>query len=62
VPHLRRTGARGDLHVFVNVAVPTKLNRRQRELLQELAAESDEVVSVNGSGGSILDRVKDALG
>jgi molecular chaperone DnaJ len=62
VPHLRRTGSRGDLHVFVNVAVPTKLNRRQRELLQELAAESDELVSVNGSGGSILDRVKDALG
>jgi molecular chaperone DnaJ len=62
VPHLRRTGSRGDLHVFVNVAVPTKLSRRQRELLQELAAESDEVVSVNGSGGSILDRVKDVLG
>jgi molecular chaperone DnaJ len=63
VPHLRRTGARGDLHVFVNVAVPTRLSKRQRELLEELAAESDEVVSRNGSGGgSILDRVKDALG
>jgi len=62
VPHLRRAGSRGDLHVFVNVAVPTKLSRRQRELLQELAAESNETVSVNGSGGSILDRVKDVLG
>jgi molecular chaperone DnaJ len=62
VPHLRRAGARGDLHVFVNVAVPTKLNRRQRELLEELADEFDEPVARNGSGGSILDRVKDALG
>jgi molecular chaperone DnaJ len=62
VPHLRRAGSRGDLHVFVNVAVPTKLNRRQRELLQDLAAESGELVSANGTGGSIFDRVKDALG
>jgi molecular chaperone DnaJ len=62
VPHLRRAGSRGDLHVFVNVAVPTKLNRRQRELLEELADEFDEPVARNGTGGSILDRVKDALG
>ncbi len=61
VPHLRRSGSRGDLHVFVNVAVPTKLNRRQRELLEQLAAEWDEPVSANG-GGSLLDRVKDVLG
>ena len=26
-------GSRGDLHVFVNVVVPTKLSKRQRELL-----------------------------
>ena len=62
VPHLRRAGSRGDLHVFVNVAVPTKLSRRQRELLEELAGEFDEPVSRNGTGGSIFDRVKDALG
>jgi molecular chaperone DnaJ len=61
VPHLRRAGSRGDLHVFVNVAVPTKLSKRQRELLEELARVSGEAVSANGSGG-ILDRVKDALG
>ena len=51
VPHLRRSGSRGDLHVFVNVAVPTKLSRRQRELLEELAREGGETVSANGRGG-----------
>jgi len=49
VPHLRRAGARGDLHVLVDVVVPTKLSKRQRELLTELAAESGE--EVHGSGG-----------
>jgi molecular chaperone DnaJ len=50
VPHLRRPGSRGDLHVFVNVAVPTKLSKRQRELLEELASEGKEPVSENGRG------------
>ena len=49
VPHLRRAGARGDLHVLVDVVVPTKLSKRQRELLTELAAEGGE--EVHGSGG-----------
>jgi molecular chaperone DnaJ len=49
VPHLRRTGSRGDLHVLVDVVVPTKLSKRQRELLTELAAEGGE--EVHGSGG-----------
>jgi molecular chaperone DnaJ len=58
VPHLRRPGSRGDLHVIVRVNVPTKLSKRGRQLLEELAAESGEVVLPGG----ILDRVKDALG
>jgi molecular chaperone DnaJ len=58
VPHLRRPGTRGDLHVLIRVNVPTKLSRRQRQLLEELAAESGEAVLPGG----ILDRVKDALG
>jgi molecular chaperone DnaJ len=61
VPHLRRAGSRGDLHVFVNVLVPAKLSKRQRELLAEYAAESGEDVAAPGSGG-ILDKVRDALG
>jgi molecular chaperone DnaJ len=60
VPHLRRAGARGDLHVFVNVVVPTRLSNRQRSLLVDYAAEAGESVSENGGG--ILDKVRDALG
>ena len=60
VPHLRRAGSRGDLHVFVNVVVPSKLSKRQRELLHEYADEAGEPVSTNGTG--ILDKVRDALG
>jgi molecular chaperone DnaJ len=51
VPHLRRSTSRGDLHVFVEVAVPTKLSKRQRELLEELADEGKEPVSENGRSG-----------
>jgi molecular chaperone DnaJ len=58
VPHLRRAGTRGDLHVMVHVNVPTKLSKRQRELLEELAAESGDAVLAGG----LLDRMKDAFG
>jgi molecular chaperone DnaJ len=58
VPHVRRPGSRGDLHVFVNVAVPTRLNRKQRELLQAYAEAAGEPVNEGG----ILERVRDALG
>jgi len=62
-PHLRRTGARGDLRVLVDVRVPTKLSARQRELLEEFAAESGESVGKGGAkGGGLVDRLKDALG
>jgi molecular chaperone DnaJ len=59
VPHVRRPGTRGDLHVTVHVNVPTKLSKRQRELLEALAAESGETVA---SSGGIFDRMKDAIG
>ena len=60
VPHLRRSGMRSDLHVLINVAIPTKLNKRQRELLETYAAESGEQVGSNP--GRIFERVRDALG
>ena len=59
VPHLRRTGVRGDVHVLVDVRVPTKLTRRQKQLLRQLAAESGE--EVKGPGPGLLDKVKDAI-
>jgi molecular chaperone DnaJ len=60
VPHLRRPGSRGDLHVLVDVSVPTKLTKRQRELLVEFAAEAGEAVDGRGEKG-LLDKVKDAI-
>jgi molecular chaperone DnaJ len=60
VPHLRRAGSRGDLHVFVNVVVPERLSKRQRELLAQYAAESGEAVSEPHPG--LLGKVRDALG
>src|SRR4029079_2005765 len=54
VPHLRRSGVRGDLHVMVDVTVPTRLSARQKELLEQYAAESgehpDELVAAPAGG------------
>jgi molecular chaperone DnaJ len=59
VPHLRR-GSKGDLHVMVNVVVPARMSKRQRELLAAYAEESGEAVSEPHAG--ILEKVRDALG
>jgi molecular chaperone DnaJ len=48
VPHLRRQSVRGDLHVIANVVVPSKLSKKQRELLEAYAKESGEPVSGPG--------------
>ena len=72
VPNLRRPGTRGDLHVLIDIEVPTRLTDRQRELLEELAAESGEVIldgdrppaegPRTGRGKrSLGDRIKDAI-
>ena len=42
VPHLRRANTRGDLHVMVEVRVPSHLSAKQRELLEQLAVELGE--------------------
>jgi molecular chaperone DnaJ len=54
VPHLRRTGVRGDLHVLLDVVVPRKLTRKQRDLLEAYAREAGEAV---GGGGGLLDKL-----
>ena len=59
VPHLRRSGTRGDLHILVDVRVPTRLSRKQRDLLEAFAADAGE--TDGRQGGHILDRVKDAI-
>ena len=55
VPHLRRAGQRGDLHVLVDVVVPTKLSKKARELLAAYAQESGE--SVEHGGGGLLEKL-----
>ena len=52
VPHLRRANVRGDLHVFVRVAVPTKLSKKQRELLEALRPMPGEAVDGGAAGSS----------
>ena len=48
VPHLRRQSTRGDLHVIATVVVPSKLSKKQRELLEQYAREAGETVSAAG--------------
>ena len=49
---------RGDLHVIVNVVVPSKLSKRERELLRELDEVSDPAVLPKG-GPSVFDWLRD---
>jgi molecular chaperone DnaJ len=57
VPHLRGTG-RGDLHVHLDVQVPSRLDARQEELLRELAALRGEerVASSGRAAGGLFGR------
>ena len=48
---------RGDLYVRIFVEVPTKLSERQRELLEEFAAESGTEVSPAAKG--FMDKLRD---
>ena len=59
VPRLRGAG-RGDLHVVVNVVVPSKLSKRERELLRQLDEVSDPAVLPKG-GPSVFDWLRDRL-
>jgi molecular chaperone DnaJ len=54
VPHLRRAGQRGDLHVMIDVVVPTKLSKKARELLAAYAEEAGEPVA---HGGGLLEKL-----
>lgn len=59
VPHLRRSG-RGDQLVIVNVEVPTKLNKEQRELMEKLAETLGTQVKPKEKG--FIDWLNDAFG
>ncbi|MBF0422888.1 MAG: molecular chaperone DnaJ [Magnetococcales bacterium] len=59
LPHLNRPGVFGDLVVEVRVETPVKLNKRQRELFEELASCCDD--DSHPESKSFLDKVKDFL-
>ncbi len=56
VPHLQATG-RGDLHVHLQVEVPTRLDTKQEELLRDLARlRGEERPGVSGKGSGLFGR------
>lgn len=59
VPHLRRSG-RGDQLVIVNIEVPTKLTKEQRELMEKLAETLGTTVKPKEKG--ILDWLGETFG
>jgi molecular chaperone DnaJ len=59
VPVLNGRG-KGDLYVEVRVHTPSKLTKRQRELLQEFAGTNE--VNNQPERGTILSKVKDIFG
>lgn len=59
VPHLNSSG-RGDMHVVVNVEIPSHLTPEQEDLIRRLAEVMGEPVGTRKRG--LLDVVKDILG
>ncbi len=60
VPHLRRKEHRGDQLVIVNVEIPSKLTKEQRELFEQLATTMGTTVKPKEKG--FLDWLNEALG
>jgi len=63
VPHLRGTG-RGNLHVHLDIQVPTRLDEAQTELLRQLAEARGEErpgIAARSGGSGLFGRLKDAF-
>lgn len=56
VPHINNPKRRGDLLVTVRVVTPKKLSKKEKQLLQEIAAERGEAVQIDDS---LWDSIKD---
>jgi molecular chaperone DnaJ len=63
MPHLR-SGVRGNLHVHVEVVVPTRLDHHDTELLQQLKnRRSRDVAEVRSThaGGGLFSRLRETF-
>jgi molecular chaperone DnaJ len=60
VPHLRRRDQRGDQLVIINVEIPSKLTKEQREIFEQLATTMAKTVKPKEKG--FLDWLNEALG
>ena len=60
VPHLRRKDSRGDELVIINVEIPAKLTKEQRQLFEQLAATLGTTVRPKEKG--FLDWLNEAFG
>lgn len=58
MPKLGRSNSRGDLHVVVDVMVPTKMNSKQKKLLQEFAEAGSQEAEHDSS---LLGKLRDAI-
>lgn len=64
VPHLR-SSARGDLNIHISVHTPTKVDKKQQELLEQLAklrGEENPTGEVMQEQPGFFSRIKDAFG
>ena len=64
VPHLR-SNARGDLNIHITVQTPTKVDKKQQELLEQLAKlrnEENPSGEVIEEASGFFSRIKDAFG
>ncbi|MCB0945827.1 MAG: molecular chaperone DnaJ, partial [Mycobacterium sp.] len=67
MPHLR-SGVRGNLHAHIEVAVPTKLDARSRELLAELKTHGHDAAEIKSThaaptsnGGGLFSRLRETF-
>lgn len=58
MPKLNRHNSRGDLHVVVEVMVPTKLNSKQKKLLEEFSEAGSQEAEHDTS---LLGKLRDAI-
>ena len=57
-----RSAGRGDLYIEVGVETPVKLTKRQKELLQEFAAEGGEAAGTHPESEGFFAKVKEFWG